>query len=879
VVAQRSATGPDAPQSARFALTKFRPTTLPTTLITRPALLGRLESGASQRLTVVVGSAGAGKSVLLSSWVAARRPAVTSWLSCDEADADPVRFWAGFIEATRLVAPGFGADAGELLAMDGAMSADVTASIANDAAKLPAGSAIVVDDFHTAAVAAARAMTDLVERWPAKTAQLVLAGRADPPLRLHRLRLAGELCELRDRDLYLSLAESRELLANFGVEVTAGELAILHRRSEGWAAAVQMAALTLRGAKDPAAAARALDVRSHAIAEYFICEVLQQQPPEMAAFMLDTSVLDELTAEACAAVTGRQDAAGLLRYIDAANLFLVALDDERTSYRYHHLVGEVLRAELRATDRARELALQLRAAEWLESTGDTRRATRHFLAARQADRALALLQDRVITDFLHDPAVPSALDLSTVDPSLLTGAPDRLLALAADLLLWGDWVRGGECLDLLERTQPPIPPDSRLAARFAAMRSLRHALTGEVREALRQALAARDIEQRTLLADEWNAAVPMILLRVYTWLEDFEAVEREAAAALAMRSLAEPVKLVLVRGAQALAWFDAGRIAEAADAGRAADAAARRLGFERHPFTIDYLRALAGTALERRDLDAAEQLTERALSIAERGRPAFEFLALLDRAQIWAARGQVRGALATVETARLVLAGTRSVLLARADELEARLRLSLGDVRSPAELAGGLPAARRGLLLARVALAAGDHQRALGHLGVPPLGHLTPRGELVRQILLAAAAIQRGDPAARGIVGGVLDAARHGGFLNTVVTTAPQVTAYLVEHSADVRPDPFLERLIGAALEVRATLPDGAKSRGVLAAPLTAAEVRILKLLPTSSYLQIAATLYISRNTVKAHLRSVYQKLGVASRSEAIERAVDLRLL
>ena len=878
-MAQRSARGPDAPQGARFAQAKFRPTTLPTTLVTRAALQGRLEAGAGQRLTVVVGSAGAGKSVLLSSWAAARQPAVTSWLSCDEADADPVRFWAAFIEAPRLVAPGFGADAGELLAMDGTMSADVIASIANDAAKLPAGSVIVVDDFHTAAVTAARTMTDLVERWPAKTAQLVLAGRADPPLRLHRLRLSGELCELRDRDLYLSLAESRALLANFGVEVAAAELALLHRRSEGWAAAVQMAALTLRGTKDPAAVARALDVRSHAIAEYFLSEVLQQQPPEVAAFMLDTSVLDELTAEACAAVTGSQDAAVLLRRIDAANLFLVALDEDRTSYRYHHLVGEVLHTELRAIDRARELALQLRAAEWLESTGDTRRATRHFLAARQADRALALLQDRVITDFLHDPAVPATLDLSMVDPSLLTGVPDRLLALAADLLLWGDWVRGGQYLELLERSQPPIPPDSRLAARLAAMRSLRHALTGEVGESLRHALAARDIERRTLVADEWNAAVPMILLRVYTWLDDFEAVDREAAIACAMPSLADPVKLVLVRGAQALAWFDAGRIAEAARAARAADADARRLGFDQHPFTIDYLRALAGAALERRDLDTAERLTERALSIAERGRPAFEFLALLDRAEIWAARGQIDDALASVAAARLVLAGTRSLLLARADELEAVLRLALGDLRSAAGLAGGLSAAPRGLLLARIALATGDHHRALEHLTALPEKDLTPRAALVRQILLAAVAIQRGDPAARGIVGGMLEAARHGRFLNTVVMTAPPVTAYLVEHSADVRPEPFVERLIVAALEVRAAPPGTSHSRGVPAGSLTTAELRILKLLPTSTYLQIAATLFVSRNTVKAHLRSVYQKLGVSSRAEAIERAMDLRLL
>jgi LuxR family transcriptional regulator, maltose regulon positive regulatory protein len=218
---------------------------------------------------------------------------------------------------------------------------------------------------------------------------------------------------------------------------------------------------------------------------------------------------------------------------------------------------------------------------------------------------------------------------------------------------------------------------------------------------------------------------------------------------------------------------------------------------------------------------------------------------------------------------------TKSVLLARADELEAELRLSLGDLRSADRLA----ATRRSLLLARVALAANDHRTALEHLDARSLGDLTPRTALVRQVLLAAAAIERGDPAADAIIGGVLHAARHGDFLNTVVTTAPQMTRYLIEHSAQVQPEPFLERLIGAALQVRGTQADASQSRNLPATPLTAAELRVLKLLPTTSYVQMAATLYISHNTVKSHLRSIYQKLGVSSRSEAIERAVDLRLL
>jgi LuxR family maltose regulon positive regulatory protein len=873
------AAGRSAFPGTRFAQSKFRPTTLPSTLVTRPTLHDQLTAGADKQLTVVVGSAGAGKSVLLSSWAASRPPDATSWLSCDKADADPVRFWMGFVEAPRSLAPGFGADAADLLAIDAEMSADVTASIANDAARLPAGSAIIVDDFQAAASAVAKTMTDLVERWPADTAQLVLASRSDPPLRLHRLRMSGDLCELRDRDLSFSLEESQNLLANFGVQVGANDLALLHKRSEGWAAVMQMVALTLRGSRDPERAARALDIRSHAIADYFVSEVLEQQPPDVVQFMLDTSVLSELTAGACAAVTDRQDAEALLHEIHAGNLFLVALDDEQTSFRYHHLVRKVLRAELRARDRTRETALQLRAAEWFEAVGDTRRAARHLLAAQQVDRALALVQDRVVPDFLRDPTLPAVLDLGRIVPSKLADAPERLLAIAADLLTWGDTGRGGEYLAQLERARPSIPPESRLAARFAAMRAFRYGLLGQLDEAVDEALAARAIQERTQLKDEWNAVVPLVLLRVYNCTEDFPAIEREAAAALALPDLPESARVMLVPGAQALAWFQAGRLAEAASAARAADAEARRLSFDEHFFAVDHLRVLSGLALERRDLDTAEHLTERTLSITERRRPVFEFTALLDRAGIWAARGRFRDALTTVAVARHVMDSAGPQLLARADELEGLIRLSLGDLTATAELAGGLPAARREILLARIALAAGDHCAALEHLQAPALEDTTPRQALVRRLLLAATAIERGDRSAAGIVAAAVETARQAGFLNTVVTTAPQVTTYLIEHGPGSWPDPFVDQLVGAALDARATQVIVTRRGHGFAEPLTAAELRILKLLPTSTYLQMASTLYISRNTVKTHLRSVYQKLGVASRAEAIERAVDLRLL
>jgi LuxR family transcriptional regulator, maltose regulon positive regulatory protein len=871
--------GNSASLGARFAVVKFRPAGLPSTLVSRGVLAGRLSAGAGKRLTVVVGSAGAGKSVLLAEWAAGRPVGSTAWLACDGADADPVRFWAGFIEAPRVVAAGFGADAGELLAMDGVMSADVIAALANDAAGLPAGTAIVVDDFHFAAAGAGRHMTDLVEHWPQDRVQLVLASRFDPPLRQHRLRMSGQLCELRDEDLYFSLAETQDLLANFGVEVPAAQLETLHQHSEGWPAALQMAALSLRGAADPGRVARALQVRSHTIADYFIAEVLDQQPPDLVQFMLDTSILGQLTPAACAAVTGRHDAAAMLRRIDAAHLFLIALDEQQETFRYHRLVRQVLHAELRARDRDREPALHAAAAEHFEQAGDTPRATRHFLAAHQIHRALDLMQDRVVTDFLQNPAPPGALDLTKVTPTTLTNHPDQLLAVAADLLLRGDVARGGEYLDLLSESGAPESPQSRLAARFAALQCLYDTSIGQLNQALRHGHRARAIQQEEQLTDDWNIVVPLTTLHIHAALQDTEAAEREAATVLAMPAAAEPVKSIVVPGAQAWAWFEAGRLAEADAAARTAAAAAQRLGFEQHFFAVDYLRVLAGLALEHRDLDTAEHLTELNLSLTEHRRPIFEFLALLDRAAIWAARGQHREALATVDSARAVLPGTKSPLLARADETEALLRLPLGDLSSPAKLATTLAPVNRALLCARIALTTGDHHAAHEHLHARALSNLPPRHALIRQILLTATSIECGDHMAPRTLGIVLHAARSEGFVNTVVTTAPQVTGYLIEHATQLRPDPFVKRLIGAAVETHVRQPDPPRSRNGLAAPLTPAEQRILELLPTSTYLQMADTLQVSRNTVKTHLRSIYQKLGATSRAQAIERAVELRLL
>jgi LuxR family transcriptional regulator, maltose regulon positive regulatory protein len=869
--------GPRA--APRFATAKFRPPALPATTIDRQRLHERLDAGAGLRLTAVISPAGSGKTVLLSSWAAARSPSPTCWLSCDGADADPVRFWFAFLEAVRTLDPDFGTEAAEVLALDGAVSPDVTASIVNDAVRLPAGTAIVADDFHYACPAVSASMTDLVGHWPANTAQIVLSTRSDPLLRLHRLRMSGELCDLRERDMCMSASECQDVLAGFGVELDDADLATLNRSTEGWAAAVQMAAVSLRGTRDPVRAARALDMQSHAIADYFVSEVLDQQPREIATFMLETSVLSELTAGACASVTAKGDAAELLRRVERAGLFLVAVDDDRTAFRYNSLVRQLLRTELRTRDHAREETLQLRAGEWYQSVGDVRRASRHYLAARQTNRALELLRDQLATDFIREPEPLAALDLGGINTAALVSAPGELLAVAGDLLLSGDATGGGRLLDLLDQAGPPIEHESMLAARQAAARAQYHALIGQADQAVASANAARAIEHRAGVTDEWASAVSLILLRAHTWQEDFQAVEQEAAAVMSKPGLTEPVEHVLIPGVLALAHYERGHLTAASAAATEADKHARRLGYTQHFFAVDYLRVLAGLALEHRDLESADEFVEHALSIAERGRPSLEYLCLLDRADIWAARGEIRQALSVLEAARRILAGTRSELLARAVETEAVLRLMLGDLQSATDLASGLSEPRRSLLLARVALADNDYHAAGRHLQALSPGHLTPRRVMVQRVLAAAAAACRDDPRTEGVLARVLETARSEGYCHTIVTAAPQLTTYLLEQTSPARTDPLIERLVSACVDVRAVWPAMPPSGGLPAEPLTDAEMRVLKLLPTSTYLQISDALYISRNTVKTHLRSIYHKLLVTSRSEAIQRAIDLRLL
>jgi LuxR family maltose regulon positive regulatory protein len=238
---------------------------------------------------------------------------------------------------------------------------------------------MVIDDFHLAGSASADALRWLVEYHPSSL-QLVVASRVDPPLRVHRMRANQDLAELRDADLAFSMEETRSFLAGFGVGLDEPGLALVHQRSEGWAAGLQMAAISIQGSPDPVTATGRLKLHRHAVADYFLEEVLSRQPPEVVDFMLATSVLDELSVPACTALCG-PGSAKVLEFLYSAHMFVSIMDDEARTYRYHHLIREVLQTELRSRDPARERRLHEAAARHLIETGQVGAAARHLLAA------------------------------------------------------------------------------------------------------------------------------------------------------------------------------------------------------------------------------------------------------------------------------------------------------------------------------------------------------------------------------------------------------------------------------------------------------------------------------------------------------------------
>ncbi|MGB2767977.1 MAG: helix-turn-helix transcriptional regulator, partial [Propionicimonas sp.] len=363
--------------------------------VARPRLLERLGSGGAARLTLVSAPPGFGKTTLLAEW--AHSDAVVSrrlaWISLDAGDNDPGTFWSYVVASLEAVVPSLSAARRELEVAGQMPTPQGIVALLNELAEATDEVWLVLDDYH---VIDDRGVQDgvrfLLEHLPPQV-HVLISARADPDLPLSRWRVRGELVEIRAADLRFTREEAGDYLrAATGLELDAADIDALGERTEGWIAALQLAALSLRGREDARSFIRRFAGDDRYIVDYLMDEVLAHQPDHVREFLLLTAPLDRLTRDLCDEVTGLGNGGSLLPYLERANLFVVPLDDQLTWFRYHHLFADVLRARLLAERPAVVPLLHGRASGWYEANGFVDDAIRHALAARDHDRAARLVE-------------------------------------------------------------------------------------------------------------------------------------------------------------------------------------------------------------------------------------------------------------------------------------------------------------------------------------------------------------------------------------------------------------------------------------------------------------------------------------------------------
>jgi LuxR family maltose regulon positive regulatory protein len=364
-------------------------------LVARPRLLERMGNGAEARLTLVSAPAGFGKTTVLAAWLheASAAGRCVAWLSLDAADNEPASFWTYVVTALQGAVPGVGASALELLASSPAPTELVLTTLLNELAAAPDEVWLVLDDYHLIDDHEVKeGVAFLLEHLPAQV-HVMVSTRADPDLPLARWRVRGELVEIRAADLRFTSDEANAYLnVATGLDLAAEDVAVLEERTEGWIAALQLAALSLQGREDVSSFIARFAGDDRYIVDYLIEEVLRHQPDAVRGFLLQSAVLDRMTGLLCDAVTGRDDGSEMLMALERANLFIVALDDRREWYRYHHLFADVLRARMLSEHPDQVSLLHQRASGWYERQGLTEEAVRHALAARDFDQAAHLIE-------------------------------------------------------------------------------------------------------------------------------------------------------------------------------------------------------------------------------------------------------------------------------------------------------------------------------------------------------------------------------------------------------------------------------------------------------------------------------------------------------
>ena len=835
--------------------------------VERPRLTGLLDQLADVPVILIVAPAGSGKTSLAAHWLAHAEGA-SAWLALEDADHDIVAFWTGVIGALDASVPGSGTEALIRLKRPNGAADAVPALISMFEGREQGPVRLVIDDVHRVDDndAIVTSIDRLVERLPAQL-QLVLVSRRVPDLPIERLQAAGRLAQVRFPQLRFSQAESVEMLSRLAPSMARDEVVSAAKRADGWAAALQLSALAARSVRAQPEVTSPQDEQDRIVDEYVWRELLDAEDPAVIDTLLDICVVERVNPSLAEALTERADAIPHLAEAESRGLFVQRLD-AHSWYEVHSLVRQMLYNELGSRSLDRVIEQHTRAARWFEETGEIAAALDQWIAARRPREALRLLAST--TGHLYDTGREATIIriIQQIPMSVATADIDAMMDYAwCQLLVDVDGFVEGVHQASAAAARTEVEPVQH--ARVCTLEAIALTVTGDwLRGQVQVATALRgfDGQVRTDPVGRfaWNMVARGIALSE-SW-DDLGAAVAEVRRALTL----DPERQIAYEGTRALGLALAGR---PVDAIRVA-AGVRRVA-DVNSMTILRGEVALAEALARRELgdeERAEQELDQ-LTLTVHGPVTYaRLLAGMALVEQYLGRGDLDRArirFAEIETWMLLdLPGrdARSWL----GRLGVRMSLAEDDVAAAQRWADGIDDSFGGpLSRARIDLASGDRPGAARHLGdaVPRC----VRHQVLRD-LLRARVEDSADDAAKAVAIAV-EAAAASGIVRSVADEGPEVLE-LVERAAYSVPQAWLDRLrrLGAT---QATLSGESRT---LVADLTQREREVLQLLPSRLTLrEIADELHVSLNTLKFHVRIIYRKLGVNSRTDAVEAARSLR--
>jgi len=906
--------------------TKFYVPPLRPEVVSRPQLVERLNAGLHRKLTLVSAPPGFGKTTLLSEWVnCCERP--VAWLSLDEGDNDLARFLAYFagalqtIDVVREAAGTIGASLLSALQTPGEPRVEpLLTGLLNDVACVQDPFVLVLDDYQLITDKPVhQAVTFLLEHLPPQM-HLVIATRADPPLPIAGLRGRGQLTELRQADLRFTLEEAAAFLNKMtGLDLSAEDVAALSARTEGWIAGLQMAAVSMQGREDVAQFVRAFAGSNVYVLDYLVEEVLDRQPHNVQGFLLRTSILDRLSGPLCDALMGADGGEpgpllgeGLggqetLEMLERSNLFIVRLDDERRWYRYHRLFADLLRQRLQQLHPALPQTLHRRACEWYESKGLIPQAIAHALSAQDFERAAHLVEETAEPTLARAEFVTFAQWVDALPDEVLLNHP-LLYTYDAVVVL----VSGGTHEEVDMRLEQASLGDTEgvLEGAIRSVRAVLVAFDGDYQQGIDLARGAIDLlpEDGTFLLSFVYRALGFVYIMSGDAESATQAFERGAAVGEKTGDLAASVvaqeKVGSIRRIQ-------GRLHEAkALYERALELATNGKG-QYHPVATKALVGLADVLREWNDLDAATDLAQRSIELARRWSEITTASGYLILTRVRLAQGDLDGAIEAIERAqRLVAAWDISEIDdSFADVIQTRVWLAQDDFPALERWVK-----RRGLTRDAVAASLArdgeqvppDYVRQLEYAALARFHIARQNPDEALQILIPTTrsaekvgwngvaietlALQALAYRTQGDLERALDALQRAlslgepeGYVHSFLDEGPAMAELLREAASQGTALEYVNKLLAAfevaehgALERPGPPPQARAS----VETLSERELEVLRLLNTSlSSTEMADELVVSVNTVRTHIRSIYSKLGVHSRYEAVARARELKLI